>query len=171
MTETMGPPDINRGKTAPLFLCMTIGEMERDKLELISSSVHRNFELRFLGIRFQSPDYVKVLIPNIGHFPEDDTGLPDNQIVVNDGIDSLAVDLPSGLQLSRINEYRRLAGLGSIGLSDLRDLQWRGQIVLFNRYQEGKEDKYTLIDLSESTIQAREESRSYQMEEILLQGI
>ncbi|KKR24491.1 MAG: hypothetical protein UT56_C0015G0016, partial [Candidatus Levybacteria bacterium GW2011_GWB1_39_7] len=91
MTERMGPPDINRGKTAPLFLCMTIGEMERDKLELISSSVHRNFELRFLGIRFQSPDYVKVLIPNIGHFPEDDTGLPDNQIVVNDGIGSLAV--------------------------------------------------------------------------------
>ena len=172
MTERLGPPDIDHGKTAPLFLCHSISAMRRDRPELIAGSgTGRSFEFSFLGIQFYNPSFVKVLIPNLGHFPGDDSGLPDNQIVINDKDNSLVVKLPNSFQLNSLNDYRRLAGLSSLSLSDLRELQWRGQVVLFNQYLQGQRDKYTLIYLAESAIQAREGSRSYQSGNMQLEGI
>jgi len=162
MTERLGPPDIDHGKTAPLFLCHSISAMRRDRPELIAGSgTGRSFEFSFLGIQFYNPSFVKVLILNLGHFPGDDSGLPDNQIVINDKDNSLVVKLPNSFQLNSLNDYRRQRGLSLLTISDLRELQWTGHVVLFNRYLQGQEDKYTLIDLQETAIQAREESPVY----------
>lgn len=92
----------------------------------------------------------------IKHFPEDDSNLPDNQIVISDITDDTVINLPGLLDLKHLNRMRKASGLPPVKHRDLRELQWMANIMLNNQYTNASGDKYTLFSFREISIQERE---------------
>ncbi len=123
-------------------------ELEADKAMRISYGLVDRIErikAALKGVEHVNPGFAVIAMQGIEHDPSLDAGLEPNEITIKDETASKVVQLPKGRRLKLLNEARSMLKIPQLDVKALRERFWRGNVVIYNAYRNGPEDKSMLV--------------------------
>ncbi len=108
---------------------------------------------------YKPPALVIVALSDTKHSTNNDIGLEEGQIVIEDSTGSCVVSLPDKETADEINRARRLGNVFEIDWEAVRDEGWTSNVQLRNSYSQNG-DVFTIIEVNKISHASRSERRN-----------